>query len=249
MLAKVYIRQKGVALRLWSHWGGKPGAQVLKIFSGFMFFFAISKLWVFDGWVKSSDVSGSTCERSNEGTPFSSHTEPHAGNRMRSGLKLLLFYRGQADEEDLKLDSTPSAIEQLLTEVILLQNDHVAKVCSVCEAPCCSRVHYLFDEKDLVFVRTFLGKELPRRRSRSKKGCLFLSPEGCSLEPKARPFTCHRYLCSKLKDEIACAKPELLDVLKEKFRRLEDLRARLWREYIDDPGSNRETRARKKQCS
>ena len=122
-------------------------------------------------------------------------------------------------------------MDHLLSEVILLQRDYVARICSACEEPCCKRVQYLFDEKDIIFAKVLRLNRVPKRKHKGK-GCSFLSPTGCLLLPKARPFTCHRYLCSKLKEEIARQDPGLLPVMSEKFRILEGLRAHLWGEYI-----------------
>ena len=122
-------------------------------------------------------------------------------------------------------------IDCLLSEVILLQRDYVARICSACEEPCCKRVQYLFDERDIIFARVLGRNGVPRRRYNAK-GCPFLSATGCLLAPKARPFVCNRYLCSKLKEEMARQDPALLPVMSEKIRILEDLRGRLWVEYL-----------------
>jgi len=133
-------------------------------------------------------------------------------------------------------------IDHLLSEVILLQRDYVARICSACEEPCCKRVQYLFDEKDVIFAKVLRRNSVPRRK-RKGKGCPFLSPTGCLLAPKARPFVCHRYLCSKLKEEMARQDPKLLPVMSEKITSLEERRGRLWGEYIDYCGMRNETNA------
>jgi hypothetical protein len=122
-------------------------------------------------------------------------------------------------------------IDQLLSEVILLQRDYVARICSACEEPCCKRVQYLFDERDIIFAKVLGRNGVPRRRHNSK-GCSFLSATGCLLAPKVRPFVCHRYLCSKLREEMARQDARLLFVMSKKIRILEDLRGRLWEEYL-----------------
>jgi len=124
-------------------------------------------------------------------------------------------------------------IDGLLSEVILLQRDHVVLVCSGCENPCCNRVQRLFDEKDIIFARVFLEQNVPRRKYKRNGGCQFLSPTGCTLTPKVRPFACHRYLCSKLEEEMLRQEPELPQILSHKFRILEELRGQLWKEYLD----------------
>ena len=122
-------------------------------------------------------------------------------------------------------------MDHLLSEVIVLQRDYVARICCSCDEPCCNRVQYLFDEKDIIFFKVLGLNRVPRRKHNGK-GCPFLSPTGCLLIPKARPFTCHRYLCSKLKAEMAKQDPGLLPEMTERVRVLEGLRAHLWGEYI-----------------
>jgi len=128
---------------------------------------------------------------------------------------------------------TAAQVDHLLSEVISLQRDHVAKVCSRCEEPCCNRVQHLFDEKDTIFAKVSRQEGVPRRRHQKSRGCPFLTPTGCLLTPKTRPFTCHRYLCSRLKEEMMKHDPGLVNMLTEQFRLLEDLRTRLWKEYLD----------------
>jgi hypothetical protein len=123
-------------------------------------------------------------------------------------------------------------IEGLLSELISLQRDHVAVVCSACHRPCCERVEHLFDEKDMIYARVFLGQDVPRRKQRRNGGCAFLSAKGCRLTPEARPFACHRYLCSKLEAGMARKEPGLPEILNKKFRALEALRGQLWKEYL-----------------
>ena len=123
-------------------------------------------------------------------------------------------------------------IEGLLSELILLQRDHVAAVCSACDSPCCERVEHLFDEKDMIYAKVFLGQDVPRRKKKSSRGCAFLSANGCRLEPEVRPFACHRYLCSELEAEMTRKEPALPQILTKKFRAVEALRGQLWREYL-----------------
>lgn len=135
-----------------------------------------------------------------------------------------------------QLLSVCAEIDRLLCEVIAAQRDHVEKLCSKCNTPCCSRVSYLFDEKDWVFAGVLGLNGVPRRRRNGKKGCHHLSPTGCLLEPKARPFTCHRYLCPELKQEMIRKDPKLVSVLEKKFRELEELRAGLLRAFVQAGG-------------
>ena len=134
---------------------------------------------------------------------------------------------------NVKLVKVASKIDNILSEVILLQQDYVLRICSACRESCCQRVQYLFDEKDTIFYKIFLNQDLPRKAFNAIHGCPFLSTTGCRLEPKSRPFTCHRYLCSRLEKEMIRKEPDLSKILAQKFRILEDLRGRLWREFLE----------------
>jgi len=130
------------------------------------------------------------------------------------------------------LDQVARKIEGLLSELILLQRDHVAVVCSACDSPCCKRVEHLFDDKDMIYARVFLGQEVARRKQKRNGGCAFLSAKGCRLEPEVRPFACHRYLCPELEAEMTRKEPRLPQTLNKKLRAVEALRGQLWREYL-----------------
>ena len=54
------------------------------------------------------------------------------------------------------VSETVDRIEALISDVAELQRAYVERVCSNCEAPCCTRVHYLFNEKDILYLRLFL---------------------------------------------------------------------------------------------
>ncbi|MGD8228585.1 MAG: hypothetical protein PVI20_12460 [Desulfobacteraceae bacterium] len=123
-------------------------------------------------------------------------------------------------------------IEGLLSELISLQREHVAVLCSACDSPCCERVEHLFDERDVIYARVLLGRDVPRRKQKGNGGCSFLSGRGCRLAPEVRPFACHRYLCSELEEEMRRKEPELPQILNKKFRALEALRGQLWKEYL-----------------
>jgi len=83
---------------------------------------------------------------------------------------------------------TVKKIAGLLTEVAALQKEYVDRICGTCEAPCCKRVYYLFNEKDIIFLRLSGGKHKWRRENFKQKGCWFLGPAGCILDPESRPF-------------------------------------------------------------
>lgn len=83
---------------------------------------------------------------------------------------------------------TVKKIEGLLTEVAALQKEYLGWVCDTCEAPCCKKVHYLFNENDMIFLRLSGRKHKWRRENFKQKGCWFLHPAGCILDPESRPF-------------------------------------------------------------
>ena len=124
-------------------------------------------------------------------------------------------------------------IDHMLSNVILLQREYVTAICAECGDPCCNRVKYLFDEKDRIFAMVFREKNVFQKKVRGRKGCSFLTSIGCRLDPKERPFICNRYLCSKLKNEMYSKNPQLLKILDEKFRMIDDLRGQLWSRYLD----------------
>jgi len=131
------------------------------------------------------------------------------------------------------VSETVKKIEGLLSEVVELQRGYVERVCSRCEAPCCTRVHYLFTEKDILFLRLSGRKRKWRREAMTKKGCWFLGSSGCTLDTKSRPFICHRHICSDLKAEIIKHDSGLMSDLEAKFREIDHLRSQLWAEYLD----------------
>ena len=124
-------------------------------------------------------------------------------------------------------------IDHMLSDIISLQQEYVAKICSTCEDPCCGKVQYLFDEKDRIFAMVCYGQDMFRKKVKGRDGCSFLTPKGCRLQLKERPFMCHRYLCARLKDEMYAQNPEVLQILDEKFRIIDDLRGHLWRLYLE----------------
>jgi len=118
-------------------------------------------------------------------------------------------------------------IEKLLSEVAALQKKYVEEVCPGCENPCCTRVHYIFSQKDLLFLRLSRRKPDWKREFLMTKGCWFLGPTGCTLEPETRPFICHRYICSDLEKMMKTVDPGLRTALEEKFKAIGELRGQM----------------------
>ena len=132
------------------------------------------------------------------------------------------------------VSETISKIEGLLSEAVVLQKDYVERICVECEAPCCTRVHYLFNEKDVLFLKLSGRKRRWRREIVTKRGCWFLGEQGCTLDPKCRPFICHTYLCDDLKMEMKRCDSGLIALLEGKLKVIGEMRSQLWAEYLDE---------------
>ena len=152
------------------------------------------------------------------------------------GLIIKEIYQGV---KKIKLSISPIVsetvrkIEALIADAAELQRVYVELVCAKCEAPCCARVHYLFNEKDILYLRLSGRKHRWRREAFTRKGCWFLGEGGCSLDPLSRPFICHSYICPDLKDEIRKGSPVLITELEAKIKIISMLRSQLWSEYLD----------------
>ena len=132
------------------------------------------------------------------------------------------------------VDETIKQINTLIIEVVEFQKDYVSKVCPLCLHPCCMRVAYLYSDKDILFLK-LSGKKQPRKRQLpGRKGCGFLGPSGCILDFLSRPFICHKYICTDLETAINREEPELLKILEDKFILIDEMRSRLWSEYLDN---------------
>ncbi|MCP4579647.1 MAG: hypothetical protein GY846_25530 [Deltaproteobacteria bacterium] len=131
-------------------------------------------------------------------------------------------------------EKTAKKLEAMIFEVVALQKDCVEAVCAHCKSPCCGRVGYLFGEKDILFLKLTGRKEKWRKNGIRKKGCRFVGPFGCTLEPGSRPFICHHYICSDLEAEMKRSESGLLPLLQEKFKTINMLRSQMWAEYLDD---------------
>ena len=117
-----------------------------------------------------------------------------------------------------------NAIEELIAEVTELQKPSVQRSCPVCIAPCCQRVHYVYNAKDILFLRLSGRKRTWRKDVLTTTGCWFLGSKGCILEPVSRPMLCHCYRCVELEAEMNRRDPDLLPALKAKFKQINVLR-------------------------
>ena len=132
------------------------------------------------------------------------------------------------------VSETVRKIGDLLSEAVDLQRDFVKRICVQCEAPCCSRVHYLFNEKDILFLKLSGRERRWKREIFSKKGCWFFGEGGCILDPKSRPFICHTYICDDLKMEMKNCDPGLITLLEGKFKVIGEMRSQLWADYLGE---------------
>jgi len=132
------------------------------------------------------------------------------------------------------VSETVDRIGSLISQAAGLQRPHVDMVCPACKEPCCTRVHYLYTEKDILYLRLSGFKQTWRGKGAMKKGCWFLGSEGCSLDLHSRPFICHTYICPDLEAAIRESAPGLMDELRETFRIVGMLRSRMWAEYLDE---------------
>jgi hypothetical protein len=133
------------------------------------------------------------------------------------------------------VSETVDRIGSLISQAAELQRPHVEQVCAECKAPCCARVHYLYTEKDILYLRLSGRQQTWRRDGFMKKGCWFLGPEGCSLDLHSRPFICHSYICPDLEAAIIRESgPGVMAQLREMFRVIGMLRGRMWAEYLDE---------------
>ncbi len=132
------------------------------------------------------------------------------------------------------VSETVDKIGTLIRQAAERQRPYVERVCAGCKAPCCERVHYLYTEKDILYLRLSGLKQTWRREGFMKKGCWFLGPSGCSLDLHSRPFICHSYICSELEGAIRESGPTVMDELRETFRVIGMLRGQMWAEYLDE---------------
>lgn len=141
----------------------------------------------------------------------------------------------------LMLSETVERIGSLISRAAELQQPCVKRVCAACEAPCCARVHYLYTEKDVLYLRLSGGRQTWRREGFMKKGCWFLGPAGCSLDCRSRPFICHSYICPDLEAAIDEGNPGRMAQLRELFRVIGMLRGHMWAEYLDESRSEKKS--------
>ena len=133
-------------------------------------------------------------------------------------------------------------LEALLSETAALQRDYVSRVCAACQSPCCLKVHYVYNTKDILFLRLSKRWLVWKRDLLTNKGCWFLGEKGCIIDPVSRPFICHTYICQDLEAEMKRRDPGLTAVLNEKFKIIGRMRTQLRTEFFSvknpycDPG-------------
>jgi len=124
--------------------------------------------------------------------------------------------------------NTVNQISDLILEVSAIQKPYVEGICSRCASPCCLRVRYVYSGADIRFLTLAGRKRKWSGKAFLEKGCWFLGPSGCTVDPVSRPLLCHSYLCPELEAEIRRHAPCQLTAMMRKFKRIAKLRRRLY---------------------
>ena len=68
--------------------------------------------------------------------------------------------------------------------------------CGVCRRPCCLDARVWLDFRDLLLIH-LSGQSLPPAQLRRHRGstCRYLTPHGCALPRRVRPWVCTWYVC------------------------------------------------------
>ncbi len=79
----------------------------------------------------------------------------------------------------------------------------VALTCCNCTTICCMVATVWYDLKDLLFLY-LVDNQLPRQQitRNADRTCVHLTPQGCCLNRRERPFICTWYICAAQKDAL-----------------------------------------------
>ncbi len=82
-------------------------------------------------------------------------------------------------------------------------NSLVALTCCNCTTVCCTVATIWYDLKDLIFLY-LADNQLPRQQitRNADRTCMNLTPRGCCLNRRERPFICTWYICGAQKDAL-----------------------------------------------
>ncbi len=97
-------------------------------------------------------------------------------------------------ESDFKLIA--EHIARLILHLDPLMTAYCERTCPTCVDPCCDGRKVFFNHTDLVYL-AILGETAVPGQTRSGAGdpCRYLSPVGCRLSRRIRPYVCTWFLC------------------------------------------------------
>jgi hypothetical protein len=108
-----------------------------------------------------------------------------------------------------------------------------SRTCLFCPEPCCISNTVWFDFRDLLYLH-LLEEAVPARQALtdSLDACPFLSPRGCRLPWRIRPWMCIQYLCPAQRAVIEKAGQPVSRALFQKIKRTGLNRLRMEAEVV-----------------
>jgi len=94
-------------------------------------------------------------------------------------------------------------IDDWYTELDGLLDSLVTLTCCNCTTICCTVATVWYDLRDLLFLY-LADNQLPRQQitRNADQTCVHLTPQGCCLNRRERPFICTWYICAAQKDAL-----------------------------------------------
>ena len=94
-------------------------------------------------------------------------------------------------------------IKDLYSELDGLFDSLVARTCCNCTTICCTVATVWYDLRDILFLY-LADSQLPRHQitRNADRTCVNLTPQGCCLNRRKRPFICTWYVCATQKDVL-----------------------------------------------
>lgn len=97
-------------------------------------------------------------------------------------------------ESDFKL--VAGHIARLILRLDPLMTAYCERTCPTCVDPCCDGREVFFNHTDLVYLAILAETAVPgQTRSGAGEPCRYLSPMGCRLSRRIRPYVCTWFLC------------------------------------------------------
>jgi hypothetical protein len=108
-----------------------------------------------------------------------------------------------------------------------------SRTCRFCPEPCCVNNTVWIDFRDLLYLH-LLGEAVPACQALSDPPdpCPFLTPRGCRLPWRIRPWMCIQYLCPAQRAVLEKAGPPVSRALFQKLRRTGLNRLRMETEVV-----------------